>query len=592
MLLLLILTLFLGTSGTIVLLFIWRGWTVERLTARCWRWWFLHVLSKQNQLRILDCDASNAHGVQEKLLLKALRGLQDTEYGKKHHFKDVADISSFKRLHPLTHYSHYKDYIQQMAQGEQNILVTGGPLALVATTGTSGLSSLVPVKASSATERFIQGTSVCLQVIQKSFPGALEKVTKFTFPPNQINSHAGIPIGSYPCATSASFLEYLYSPSPPHHPTMSHHEVLYTQILYALRDRGLMVLEANLAWHLREVFSFMETYWGSLVTDIEMGYLNPDLKLPQDTRREIEDYLLPDVGRAAELRAQFEKGFVGIAKRIWPQLQVVVAVGSGANELDLQILKDTACQGILIYSPMYYAVEGLIGVNLWPENIDPRYVMCPRSAFFEFIPLTTVKEEEPDTVCMKDVIIGEAYELVITNTDGLCRYRLGDVVRVTALHNQSPVLEFLHRKSQTLSVRGERISEDEFYRALLHTVNIWPGATLVNYCCIESGILGPFLGGSDPHYEVFIALKGVRDLSEEQRNKLDQALQDRFPIYKSFRFKGSIGPVRVHLVSHQSFFKLHVLASCISGAPLDCIQPPRTLRHRRLAECIQKQVVS
>uniref|UniRef100_A0A1B8Y5N5 Uncharacterized protein n=1 Tax=Xenopus tropicalis TaxID=8364 RepID=A0A1B8Y5N5_XENTR len=175
----------------------------------------------------------------------------------------------------------------------------------------------------------------------------------------------------------------------------------------------------------------------------------------------------------------------------------------------------------------------------------------------------------------------------------LChRYRLGDVVRVTGFHNKSPIVEFLYRKSQTLSVRGEQVTEDEFYRVLLRAVGLWPGVTLINYCCAESGILGHLSGGSDPHYEVFIAVKGARDLSEEQRYKLDQVLQEHFPLYKSFRFKGSIGPVRVHLTSPKSFYNLLELSSSLSGAPLHTIQPPRTLRYRELAESIRKQVLS
>ncbi|KAM8947241.1 GH3 domain-containing protein [Pelodytes ibericus] len=592
MLYFLIITLFLGTSGIIYLVAIWKGWAVEGCVANFRRWLCLRALSKQKQSQILNCDTRNVQITQENVLLQTLLQLQDTEYGKEHNFKDIKDVSSFKRLHPLTRYLHYKDYIQQMALGEENILVPGRPLALLATAGTSGSASLVPVKANHASERFLQGTTTCLEVIQNSFPGALDKVAKFYFPSNQSCSEAGIPIAPFQSAVTSKFLKYLYPTSFTPHLTMSVHEIMYVQVLFALKDSGLRVLEANFSWLLRDVFTFMETHWESLVTDLQRGWLNPNLEISQDIRRQIEHNLVPDAIRAADIRVQFEKGFCGIAKRLWPKLEVIIAVESGGSDLDSQILKDTVCHGIPLYSPMYCAAEGLIGVNLWPGNAAPRYVLCPRSAFFEFIPVGTCKEDQPSTIFVQHVSTGEAYELVITNIDGLCRYRLGDVVRITGFHNQSPILEFLYRKSQTLSVRGECISEDAFYRTLLYTVNIWPGATLLNYCCMESGILGPFSGGSDPHYEVFVALKGIRDLSEEQRYKLDQALQDHFPIYKSFRFKGSIGPIRVHLVNNQSFLKLLVLAASLSGAPLDCTQRPRTLRYRNLAESMQKQVVS
>lgn len=41
-----------------------------------------------------------------------------------------------------------------------------------------------------------------------------------------------------------------------------------------------------------------------------------------------------------------------------------------------------------------------------------------------------------------------------------------------------------------LSVRGEKVSEWLFLRALKKTVTQWPGARLIDYSCVESGILG------------------------------------------------------------------------------------------------------
>ncbi|XP_075436325.1 LOW QUALITY PROTEIN: GH3 domain-containing protein [Ascaphus truei] len=564
----------------------WRRWLG--------RWRCLRRLSRGKQRQRLESDTRDVKRVQETLLLHTLREHGETEYGQKHHFRDMQDVSSFQRLHPLTRYHHYKDYILRVSRGEENVLLPGRPLALLATSGTSGSPAAVPVTAHSAEESFLQGTAVCMEVVHRCFPRALQDMVKFSSSssPTPLLSEAGIPTGPSPPASSSEFLRHLYSSPPPVHGITSHHQVRYIQLLFALKDPALGAIEANFSWLLREVFSILEAHWESLARDIQLGRVSRALELPQGTRRQIEDLLVPDPRRANDLRAQFETGFEGIAKRVWPGLQLVMAVASGGSELDAQILRDTACRGVPLYSPVYGAAEGVIGVNLWPTRFPPRYVLCPRSAFFEFIPLGVSEEEQPGTLCVQDVREGEMYELVISNRAGLYRYRLGDVVRITGFHNQSPLLEFLHRKSQTLSVRGERISEDGFYKTLRYATRQWPGAVLLNYCCAESGILGRFSGGSDPHYEVFVALKGVRDLSEDQRYKLDHSLQEHFSMYKSFRFKGSIGPVRVHLVRPESFRRLRELAASLSGAPLDCTPPPRTLRYRELVESIQRQVFS
>ncbi|KAM3923780.1 GH3 domain-containing protein [Leptodactylus fuscus] len=577
---------------SLLLLLLWSGKRVYRWMAGLQRGRSLKVLSRKKHTKNLEQDTCNARDLQQKLILGSLAKHKNTEYGLKYNFRDLHDVSSFQKKHPLTQYGDYKDYLQRTSQGEENILVPGRPSVLVATTGTSGKRSMVPMSNNSATECFLQGRAVYLEIINTTFPGALENVFKFTFPSTIQRSEAGIPIVPYPSTFSSNVTKDIYAPPVPVHPTMSYDDILYTQLLFSLRTPDLSMLEANFFWHLRYVFSVLEDCWVSLVTDIQKGRLGSECKVPLETRKQIEDMLVPDASRAADLRSQFQEGFTGIVKRLWPKLRVILAVESGGSDLDRHILQDTVCQGIPVYSPTYCAAEGLCGVNLWPLEEVPRYVLCPRSVFFEFIPVELSEQEQPLTLCIQDLSEDKAYELVISNRDGLYRYRLGDVVQVTGFNNQSPIVKFIYRKSQTLNVRGERISECSFYKTLLRTVAMWPGACLLNYCCLESGILGPFSGGSDPHYEVFVALKGVRNLSEDQRYKLDQTLQEHFPVYKSFRFKGSIGPVRVHLTSPKSFLRLLELASNLSGLPLDCIQPPRTLRYREMAEMIWKQVLS
>ncbi len=41
-----------------------------------------------------------------------------------------------------------------------------------------------------------------------------------------------------------------------------------------------------------------------------------------------------------------------------------------------------------------------------------------------------------------------------------------------------------------LSVRGEKVSESLFLGALKRAVTQWPGAKLIDYSCVESGVLG------------------------------------------------------------------------------------------------------
>lgn len=74
-----------------------------------------------------------------------------------------------------------------------------------------------------------------------------------------------------------------------------------------------------------------------------------------------------------------------------------------------------------ISSNVHLAPAGLIGVNLWPQEPNRRYLLCPRSMFCEFLPESSLEEETPHTLLMEEVQEGQNYELVVTNASGLFR---------------------------------------------------------------------------------------------------------------------------------------------------------------------------
>lgn len=59
--------------------------------------------------------------------------------------------------------------------------------------------------------------------------------------------------------------------------------------------------------------------------------------------------------------------------------------------------------GIPLYSPIYAASEGLLGINIWPKELPSRYLLHPRAQFFEFIPDYRMDEEQPKTYLMHQV---------------------------------------------------------------------------------------------------------------------------------------------------------------------------------------------
>lgn len=67
----------------------------------------------------------------------------------------------------------------------------------------------------------------------------------------------------------------------------------------------------------------------------------------------------------------------------------------GSSELYATQLRNRYLKGVPLCSTIYGATEGLMGVNLWPLEKTPCYLLVPRSMFFEFIPLEHSYEEQP-----------------------------------------------------------------------------------------------------------------------------------------------------------------------------------------------------
>ncbi|XP_014689374.3 GH3 domain-containing protein [Equus asinus] len=345
-------------------------------------------------------------------------------------------------------------------------------------------------------------------------------------------------------------------------------------LLAALRSPGLRALEAGTAVELLDVFLGLEANGEELAEAIAAG--NPGAPLPR---------------RAAELREALQQGPRGLALRLWPKLQVVVTLDAGGQAEAVAALEALWCQGLAFFSPAYAASGGLVGLNLWPEQPRGLYLLPPGAPFTELLPVKEgAQEEAASTVLLAEAQEGKEYELVLTDHTSLSRCRLGDVVRVVGTHNQCPVVRFIYRLGQTLSVRGEDIGEDMFSEALGRAVGQWPGAKLLDHGCVENSILDSSKG-SAPHYEVFVELRGLRNLSEENRDKLDRCLQEASPHYKSLRFRGSVGPARVHLVGQGAFRALRAALAACPSSPFPP-EMPRVLRHRHLAQLLQKRVVS
>ncbi|XP_033742604.1 GH3 domain-containing protein-like [Pecten maximus] len=560
------------------------------------------ALVGQYQLWKMARRSKDIKAVQNEILLQRLQRNKDTEYGAKYRFSEIKTREDFVKSHPLTRINHYEDYIKRMMSGEENILTSSPPIIFAVTSGTSGKSSILPMIKEQRLLFFLQGVAIAYTSMVKTFSGtnSLKKSLKLFYTPKLRESPSGIPIGPNSSSPSNSkSLLSLYSTPSVGYEILSEPEALYVHLLFALRDRNIGIIEANFSSIVYNSLQALECHWENLVDDIEKGHINTSLNIDDSIRTELEKSLKPDKKRADEIRASFKDGRISLVKRLWPNCNVVLGTDTGTFALQGDMLRETFCKGVPLYSPLYAASEGLLGVNIWPLERPSHYLMAQQSMFYEFIPVEKSGENQPETYFMDQVEKGCVYELVITTASGLMRYRFGDVVKVVDFYNQCPVIEFMYRQGQLLNVRGEKTSEVAFFRALSESVAHWSGSKLVDYCCAESVLMEVEEDPKDkesyvPFYHVFVELELEMEdfvLSDDQKDFVDESLCKQSYVYQSFRKKGSIRPMRIHMVSPGTFQELRDFTIATTSASSNQYKAPRVLKRKDALEMVMKNVV-
>ncbi|KAL4230653.1 hypothetical protein ACF0H5_011029 [Mactra antiquata] len=531
--------------------------------------------------RKLEDSTKDVKTAQNDLLLERIKENACTEYGRRFRFEEIKGREDFVQFHPLTRYPHYEPYIERMMKGEQNVLLKDQPVIFAVTSGTSGKSSIIPMIQKQQSTFFTQGISIIYNSMRSAFPntGSQQKDMKFFYTPRLRTSECGIPIGpnSSSPANSKRILS-MYSTPKAGYDIKTEPEAMYIHLLFGLKDRNLGIIEANFASLIYAAFRSLESNWDSLVNDIELGRVSEKLDIPEDVRKELNKSMSPDPKRAEELRLARKEGVSGLANRIWPKLNFVMTADSGTFELYGNRLREIYCNGTPVYSPLYAASEGLLGINIWPRERPSRYLLAPNSMVFEFIPVANTEEDQPKTLFLDEVEVDQVYELVITNASGLYRYRFGDVVKVVGHHNTCPVIEFQYRQGQFLNVRGEKISENFFYQALSSAVQK-AGVNMVDYCCTESLMVDQVSSNKStaaPCYHVFIELE--EGDSVKNQVKIDEELKALSYVYSSFRRKGSIAPMKVYIVKPGTFAELRsFMIQSTTGSP-NQYKVPRVLK--------------
>ncbi len=256
---------------------------------------------------------------------------KSSEYGLKHNFEEIKSIEQYKLQVPLRDYNDYFPYIERMARGEKNILVSEPIEYFSHTSGTTGSQKLIPSTKSSRRKASKYMAILTSRYAYKNFKSnwtfgrglMLADIVKTSY------TEAGIPICS---GTSGGFnsikrmIPYLYTSPLEVMKITDKHTALYLHCLFALKDRSLSFISSVFISNVLDFFRLMEKSKKELIKDIKEGRINRALPLEDKVRKSLNILLFPDAARGEEVFQEFNKGFKGVARRLWPKLSYIMAV--------------------------------------------------------------------------------------------------------------------------------------------------------------------------------------------------------------------------------------------------------------------------
>lgn len=478
------------------------------------------------QIRRLFDDCRRAWAVNEENLMEILRKNQDTEYGKAYGFGQMDSAQAYRAAVPLTEYDTYRD----LAKNPQRF--TSEPICCILTTsGTTGQQKEIPISHTSL-ERYgpylhdmiyylvggRQGLHLHTSIFRPAVNGRMLMSSAYY---RYLREAGFLDVGTYLGGEDLMFCEHI-------------DHVAYVKLWLALGCADLVSIQSIFLYDVLILFSYLEENWRMLLHDLRTGTFSVPVE-PWVQERLLRHRASDR--RMDELEQILADGFeTPIARRLWPDLRVVV--GNGSKVFALQIAALRRYTGDLPLEYYSYGLsECLPGIPTALESED--FTLLPRDAFYEFVDGTgrIVQEQELE--------IGKIYELVLTTFSGLYRYRTQDLLEIIGFHGQAPVFHLMGRRGYLLNVAGEKV-DDATARA---AVAQWAAEEKLR-------VLDCSMGIDSTQYPCRYCLFAETEEPCDERLASKDELESRFdvvlgalsPDYEDVRRLGLLNPPRVFLV--------------------------------------------
>ena len=427
-----------------------------------------------------------AEELQQMVLQRLIALGKDTEFGRKHLFKNTHNYTDFTNHVQVNTYEELKGDIDRMRHGEANILWQGTVKWYAKSSGTTNDKS-----------KFIPVSSEGLHHIH--YQGGYDVVALYlrNHPESKIFDGKSLILGGS------------HSPN------------------YNLPDSLVGDLSAILIENINPLANLVRVPKKStaLLSDFEV---KRD-RIARETMHKnvtnisgVPSWMLSVLVRVMELSGKEH------LEEVWPNLEVFFHGGIAFTPYRKQYEK-LITSDKMHYMETYNASEGFFGIQSDPS--DPSMLlMVDYDVFYEFIPVEELELEHQNIVPLSGVEVGKNYAMVITTSCGLWRYNIGDTVCFTSKNPYKFIIT--GRTKYFINAFGEELIMDNAEKGLSYACEK-TGAEVSEYTA------APVYMDSHAkcrHQWLIEFAKEPEDIHEFAR-LLDQRLQEVNSDYEAKRYK-------------------------------------------------------
>ncbi len=366
----------------------------------------------------------NPISYQEKILQRLIKRNQETEFGRDHDFSKIKSTSDYVRAIPIRYYEDVFPYVNKMLDGQPNILVSDEVNWFAKSSGTSNdRSKYIPVTKNYLVNGHLKCCWDAASFVYHEDPKAKLFANKSLVMCGSIEKNEnGLILGDISAINIYNFPRIGRRFYTPEFETALHPDWEYKikKMATTVAKENVTLLAGVPSWTLVLIKEILEVTGASNISEI------------------------------------------------WPNLSSYLHGGVGFEPYEEQFRKMIPSEKVT-FREVYNASEGYFAMQN-NRSDKSMALMCDHEIFYEFIPLEEKSKSDPSVLTLEKVEVDKDYIMVISNTSGLYRYRLGDVVRFTSLRPYK--IKYVGRESGYINVFGEEVSEKNTNMAIAECANM------------------------------------------------------------------------------------------------------------------------